>query len=116
MDHETTIDSIDFYLYVLKLESMVDGNMYIYIHHPGQLIRNKRCTKARKSIYYNVIVCSTKDKLNKVTSYLAFKNAYGVNEIIKKYLPPCHKMKVSAVSNKDQYKKDDVLKITFRFR
>jgi len=27
--NETTIDSIDFYLYVLKLESMVDGNMYI---------------------------------------------------------------------------------------
>ena len=42
LDHGTTLDSIDFYFYVLKLESMVDGNMYIYVHHPGQLIRNMR--------------------------------------------------------------------------
>ena len=42
LDHGTTLDSIDFYFYVLKRESMVDGNMYIYVHHPGQLIRNMR--------------------------------------------------------------------------
>ena len=180
LDHETAIDSIDFYFYISKLESIVDGNMYIYVHHPGQLIRNMRyiykirhftgisrnnsnnhlvldinhvrMAKSRsdavsecndllhfddqewlqqlmrniscippywKSLYAgvdNVTVCASKAKLNQVTSYLAFKNAYGVNEIIKKYLPPCNKMKVSAVSNKDQYKKDDLLKITFRFR
>ena len=34
LDHEITIDSIDLYLYVLKLESTVDGNMYINVHHP----------------------------------------------------------------------------------
>ena len=48
LDHEITIDSIDLYLYVLKLESTVDGNMntiilrtqqllaltYVYVHHP----------------------------------------------------------------------------------
>ena len=180
LDHETTIDAIDFYFNISRLVSFENGKMYIYAHHNGQLIRNMRyiykirhftrisrnntnnrlvldinyvkIVKNRndaelqcddslhndddkwlrqlvrniscippywKSLYIgddDVTVCSSQAKLKQARSYLVFKNARGVNEIIKKYVPPCHRMQIMANSNNDQYKKKDLLKISFRFR
>ena len=85
-----------------------------------EIVRNFSCIPPYwKSLYVddsNFTICSSRDKLFSLRSFLAFKNSHGVNAIIKKYLPPCHGMKVTATSNKDKYKKDDLFKITFRFR
>ena len=61
-------------------------------------------------------VCNTQFQLQNMSKYLAFKNAHGRNIIFNKYTQPCQGTRVSANSNKDRYKKDDILKIKFRFR
>ena len=63
-----------------------------------------------------LVSCSSKSQLQLISKYLAFKNAYGRNLMFDKYKPPCQGTRVSANSNKDKYKKDDILKIKFRFR
>ena len=85
-----------------------------------QIIRNISCVPPYwKSLYSTsdkIEICSSQNELNLARRYLPYKNAYGVNEMINKYLPPCHRMQVTATSNRDQYKKEDLLKIKFRFR
>ena len=84
-----------------------------------QIVRNVSCIPPYwKSIYGNnkTKICSSKDKLNIARYYLPYNNIYGVHEIMKKYLPPCHRMQVTANINKDWYKKKDLFKIKFQFR
>ena len=61
-------------------------------------------------------LCKSKSQLQLISKYLAFKNDYGRNLMFDKYTPPCQGTRVSANSNKDKYKKNDILKIKFRFR
>jgi len=39
---EVTIDSIDFYFYISKLQEINKGELYIFVYQPNQLIRNLR--------------------------------------------------------------------------
>ena len=62
------------------------------------------------------VICTSTSQLKNISKYLAFKNAHGRNLIFDQYIPPCQGTRVSANSNKDRYKKDNILKIKFRFR
>ena len=61
-------------------------------------------------------ICTSTSQLKNISKYLAFKNSHGRNLIFDQYTPPCQGTRVSANSNKDRYKKDNILKIKFRFR
>ena len=84
-----------------------------------QIVRNVSCIPPYwKSIYGNnkTTICSSKDKLNLARHYLPYNNIYGVNEMMKKYSPPCYRMQVTANVNRDWYKKKDLFKIKFHYR
>jgi hypothetical protein len=72
-----------------------------------------------KTIYSgsdNHRVCESKTKYELLSTYLAFKNSYGRNQIFDLYQPPCQRMIVLANTNTDKYDKEGQLKIKFRFR
>ena len=39
---DVTVDSVDFYFYISKLQTIEEGQMYIYVHYQNQLIRHLR--------------------------------------------------------------------------
>ena len=60
--------------------------------------------------------CNTSNQLRNVSRYLPFKNELMVKTVLRKYHPPCHRMRVYANTNNDRYPEADILKIKFKFR
>ena len=85
-----------------------------------QVVKSAGCIPPYWTSLFNkpneYVPCSSKSELQSISKYLAFKNAHGRNIMFDKYTPPCQGTRVSANSNKDKYKKNDILKIKFRFR
>ena len=85
-----------------------------------QVVKSAGCIPPYWTSLFNkpneFVPCSSKSELQSISKYLAFKNAHGRNIMFDKYTPPCQGTRVSANSNKDRYKKDNILKIKFRFR
>ena len=60
--------------------------------------------------------CNTTDQLNLLNQFLPEGNELGRNKIFKMYRPPCVQMHVLSNTNLDEYSKEELLKIVFRFR